>query len=187
MGFLLKCIRKLTLSSLRTVRAFSYYHAFVRITPGHEKTGMMTGRFPSRQTIYAVARSSQPPDYRTYSAEVTSFLSNLPHHRRLRPNRRLAIIQQHPRVCQALFKNFLPLFLFFLALAPHIVFCVLFPDLSRGKRGEGPKRPSPLHRLRQDALPLQQKFPALAVQPQDIGGSRVPIAGIAFLRRVDGK
>ena len=31
--------------------------------------------------IYATYRSSQPPDYRTYSPEVTSFRSNLPVHR----------------------------------------------------------------------------------------------------------
>ena len=41
---------------------------------------------------------AQPPDSRTYSAEVTSFLSNLPHHRRLRPLRRPVIIQ-HTAVC----------------------------------------------------------------------------------------
>ena len=61
---------------------------------------------PSRQTIYAVARSSQPPDYRTYSAEVTSFLSNLPHHRRLRPNKRLIMIYQtSPNVKHKFHKN----------------------------------------------------------------------------------
>ena len=49
---------------------------------------------------------SQPPDYRTYSAEVTGLHRNLPHHRRLRPHRRFAIIQQHPRVCQGYFQIF---------------------------------------------------------------------------------
>ncbi len=41
---------------------------------------------------------SQPPDYRTYSAEVTGFRRNLPHHRRLRLFRRPVIIQ-HSAVC----------------------------------------------------------------------------------------
>ena len=75
-----------------------FVHAFVRITPGHEKTGAMTGRFLPYPAIYAVYKLAQPPDSRTYSAEVTSFLSNLPHHRRLRPFRRSVIIQ-HPPVC----------------------------------------------------------------------------------------
>ena len=157
MGFLLKYIRKLTLSSLRTVRALSCYHAFVRITPGHKKTGMMTGRFPSCQTIYAVARSSQPPDYRTYSAEVTSFLSNLPHHRRLRPSRRLVIIQQHRRVCQAFFKNFFVVFFRPLFRPFQALYLVSFFHLSRNaKRREGRFGPTPLHRLRQNALLFQQ-------------------------------
>ena len=39
--------------------------------------------------IYAMQQIPQPPDSRTYSAEVTSFLSNLPHHRRLRPKQAL--------------------------------------------------------------------------------------------------
>ena len=58
----------------------------------------MTGRFLPYPAIYAVYKLAQPPDSRTYSAEVTSFLSNLPHHRRLRPIRRPVIIQ-HPPVC----------------------------------------------------------------------------------------
>ena len=58
----------------------------------------MTGRFLPYPAIYAVYKLAQPPDSRTYSAEVTSFLSNLPHHRRLRPLRRPVIIQ-HTAVC----------------------------------------------------------------------------------------
>ncbi len=37
--------------------------------------------------------------------KLPPFKSNLPHHRRLRPLRRPVIIQQHPRVCQGLFKK----------------------------------------------------------------------------------
>ena len=89
---------------LRTVSDF--IHAFVRITPGHEKTGAKTGRFSPYRAIYAVYGLAQPPDCRTYSAEVTSFLSNLPHHRRVRPFRRSVIIQ-HCAVCvKPFFQNF---------------------------------------------------------------------------------
>ena len=75
----------------------------------------MQAGFSHARTIYAVARNSQPPDCRTYSAEVTSFPSNLLHHRRLRPYRRSAIIQQHTRVCQGISQNF------------FVIFCPTFP------------------------------------------------------------
>ena len=64
-------------------------------------------------------RSLQPPDSRTYSVEVTSFPSNLLHHRRLRLFKRLLIIQ-HQAVCvNSFFKyffNFFVVFQGFLAL-----------------------------------------------------------------------
>ena len=60
-----------------------------------KKTGKQSRFSLPVPAIYAMQRSSQPPDPRTYSAEVTSFRSNLPHHRRLRaPIARLTIILQ---------------------------------------------------------------------------------------------
>ena len=53
----------------------------VRIIPTHEKD-RHCGRYLSHgMAIYAAYRTSQPPDYRTYSPEVTSLRSNLPVHR----------------------------------------------------------------------------------------------------------
>ena len=37
-----------------------------------KKPAVQTGRFPPYPAIYAAARSAQPPDIRTYSAQVTS-------------------------------------------------------------------------------------------------------------------
>ena len=49
---------------------------------GMKETGVQAGRFHPATAIYAVPRSfSRPILARTYSAEVTSLLSNLPHHR----------------------------------------------------------------------------------------------------------
>ena len=96
------------------------------------------------------------PIIRTYSAEVTSSLSNLPHHRRLCPYRHLVMIQQHPRVCQAhFFKK--PTFL------PESALCSLCPwkfgrCLAKSALGEpqkpdstavivGGHRGPPLHRV----------------------------------------
>ena len=58
--------------------------AAVRIIPSHEK--WPTEADPSfRPAIYAGAsRIVQPPDDRTYSAEVTAKRRNLPHHRSAR-------------------------------------------------------------------------------------------------------
>ena len=52
----------------------------VRIIPAHEKYRHRAGTRPWRVDLRSV-RISQPPDYRTYSPEVTSLRSNLPVHR----------------------------------------------------------------------------------------------------------
>ena len=46
-----------------------------------KKTGTVAGILSHGMAIYAAYRTSQPPDYRTYSPEVTSLRSNLPVHR----------------------------------------------------------------------------------------------------------
>ncbi len=47
-----------------------------------KNTGRQAGRYYVHgMAIYATHRTSQPPDYRTYSPEVTSSRSNLPVHR----------------------------------------------------------------------------------------------------------
>ena len=56
--------------------------------------------------IYAERLIPQPPDQRTYSAEVTSLLSNLPHHRRLRPKQALDYDTLKPIPCQELSRFF---------------------------------------------------------------------------------
>lgn len=80
---------------LRTVSEL--IHAFVRITPGREKTGS-SGPVSSAGRYTPCTDSLSRPIKRTYSAEVTSSLSNLPHHRRLRLFKRPVIIL-HPPVC----------------------------------------------------------------------------------------
>ena len=52
----------------------------MRIIPAHEKYRHWAGTRPWRVDLRSV-RISQPPDYRTYSPEVTSLRSNLPVHR----------------------------------------------------------------------------------------------------------
>jgi hypothetical protein len=60
-----------------------------------KETGSQAGRFRPCAAIYAVnGIFSRPILARTYSAEVTGFHRNLPHHRRLRPNRRYDIIAE---------------------------------------------------------------------------------------------
>lgn len=71
-----------------------------------KKTGKIRRLYgPSVMAIYAMQQVPQPPDSRTYSAEVTSFRSNLPHHRRLRPFKRPFIIQQIPRSVNCFLKR----------------------------------------------------------------------------------
>ena len=89
---------------------------------GMKETGVQAGRFHPATAIYAVPRSfSRPILARTYSAEVTSFLSNLPHHRSDPLNRDLRMIHQHPRVCQGVFEKILPVFAGF-----HVFALVIF-------------------------------------------------------------
>ena len=59
-------------------------HAAVRITLSHEKWPTQGRPSPKAQRYTQAQRTIQPPDDRTYSAEVTSFPSNLPHHRSAR-------------------------------------------------------------------------------------------------------
>ena len=90
-----------------------------------KETGVQAGRFHPATAIYAVPRSfSRPILARTYSVEVTSFLSNLPHHRSCPLNRDSSMIHQHPRVCQGVFsKNFARF---------HGVSCGCFGDVDKG-------------------------------------------------------
>ena len=90
-----------------------------------KETGVQAGRFHPATAIYAVPRSfSRPILARTYSVEVTSFLSNLPHHRSCPLNRDSSMIHQHPRVCQGVFsKNFARF---------HGVSCGCFGNVDRG-------------------------------------------------------
>jgi len=72
--------------------------------------------------IYATYRTSQPPDYRTYSPEVTSSRSNLPVHRSakmgiVRPNACLIIIKENPPDVKRIFSVFDKIFQKFLAQA----------------------------------------------------------------------
>ena len=95
------------------VRSNFSVRAAVRIILSHEK--WPTEADPSSgPAIYAGATEAvQPPDDRTYSAEVTSFPSNLPHHRNalfcvFRKIRRFPLHALHyyttPKtICQALF------------------------------------------------------------------------------------
>lgn len=94
--------------SLRTVSELDTRYRAYHSRP--RKNRRKAGRFLPYQAIYAVYGLAQPPDSRTYSAEVTSSLSNLPHHRRLRPCGRSAIIL-HPPVCvKWFFKNIWQIF-----------------------------------------------------------------------------
>ena len=88
-------------ASLRTVKFLTTFPCVS--FRGMKETGAISRPVPPNHSDIRCAQVLQPPDSRTYSAEVTSLPSNLPHHRRLRPNRRLIMIQQHPRVCQAYF------------------------------------------------------------------------------------
>ena len=143
---------KLTLClavALRTVRAASTLPCVS--LPGTKKPAHSRPvlSLPGRYTPWHGSLSR--PIIRTYSAEVTSSLSNLPHHRRLCPYRHLVMIQQHPRVCQAhFFKK--PTFL------PESALCSLCP----GKFG----RP-----LAKSALGEPQKPDSTAVI---VGGHRGP-------------
>ena len=86
----------------------------MRITPGHDKNRQeKAGRFHHARR-YTRCTVSQPPDQRTYSAEVTSFLSNLPHHRRLRPHRRSIIILCNHEKVKHIFLFFAKTFYLFL-------------------------------------------------------------------------
>ena len=139
---------------LRTVKFLSTFSC-VSLRDMKE-TGDTASRFHPCAAIYAMHGSLSRPIIRTYSAEVTSSLSNLPHHRRLCPYRHLVMIQQHPRVCQAhFFKK--PTFL------PESALCSLCPGkfgrcLAKSALGEpqkpdstaviaGGHRGPPLHRV----------------------------------------
>ena len=94
--------------ALRTVSSST--HAIVRITPGHEKTGTNGPVSPhTRRYTPCMDSLSRPivghtprklPRFRAISRIIADCARN----------RRSAIIQQHPRVCQGLFQNFFGIF-----------------------------------------------------------------------------
>ena len=101
--------------------------AAVRIIPSHEKWPTEADPSFIRAAIYASAsKAVQPPDDRTYSAEVTVFQRNLLHHRSARSISLLAL--EHDTtiilICQAFFQenlqSFFAIFVHFaeLFLAP---------------------------------------------------------------------
>ena len=82
--------------------------AAVRIIPSHEKWPTEADPSFIRAAIYASAsKAVQPPDDRTYSAEVTVFQRNLLHHRSARSISLLA--PEHDTtiilICQAFFQK----------------------------------------------------------------------------------
>ena len=82
--------------------------AAVRIIPSHEKWPTEADPSFIRAAIYASAsKAVQPPDDRTYSAEVTVFQRNLLHHRSARSISLLA--PEHDTtiyfICQAFFQE----------------------------------------------------------------------------------
>ena len=103
--FLLKYIRKL---SPAFVRRAPFVHAFVRITPGHEKTGCADRPvFSVPGDIRRGTKRSAARFYGHTPHKLPRLASNLVHHRRMRLLRRPVIIQQHFRVCQGVIqKNF---------------------------------------------------------------------------------
>ena len=131
-----RCSRRLS-ASLRTVKFLTTFPCVS--FRGMKETGAISRPVPPNHSDIRRAQVLQPPDSRTYSAEVTSFPSNLPHHRRLRPNRRLIMIQQHPRVCQAYFfkkPSYFASFLHFLLVTvfhwpPAPSKCKFFPSAGR--------------------------------------------------------
>jgi len=64
------------------VRSNCFVRAAVRITPSHEKWPTEADPFfQAQRYTLALTEAVQPPDDRTYSAEVTVFRRNLLHHR----------------------------------------------------------------------------------------------------------
>ena len=81
-------------------------HAAVRITLSHEKWPTQGRPSPKAQRYTQAQRTIQPPDDRTYSAEVTAIRRNLPHHRSARavfPHTRSDIIPPQSEIVK---KNF---------------------------------------------------------------------------------
>ena len=105
---------------------------------------------------------SRPILARTYSAEVTGSRRNLPHHRRLRPQRRSAIIQ-HQAVCvKWFFKIF---FHFFLPARPPPIPCGPRPrrtQNSPGRQSRSGELPADI-RAGGSALQLLQFLPPQGV------------------------
>ena len=107
----------------RTVRV----HASVRITSGHENWSTSADH-SSAPAIYASETEAvQPPDDRTYSAEVTAFRRTLLHHR-------IGVCAVSPHnlrydtmcilFCQAFFQSFLQNFLSFFGQTGEKHVCV---------------------------------------------------------------
>ena len=133
-----------------------------------KETGVQAGRFHPTTAIYAVPRSfSRPILARTYSVEVTSFLSNLPHHRSCPLNRDSSMIHQHPRVCQGVFsKNFARF---------HGVSCGCFGDV--GNVTFCADRKSPKNRWGPPSMSAYAERALIGVGPQDpVYGGRPPVS-----------
>ena len=85
---------------------------------GAKQAGFTHAQRYTRCTDLSAAR------LRTYSAEVTGFHRNLPHHRRLRPDRRLTIIPKTSPAVNTFFQLFS---IFFLPFLSHTR-CVVCPE-----------------------------------------------------------
>ena len=135
----------------------------MRIIPAHEKYRHKAGRYSVHgMAIYATHRTSQPPDYRTYSPEVTSSRSNLPVHRSstrrcVSSRADLLIIKDNSPTVKRIFSVFYKNFQNFLAVDichfswdkcgndPHFLWVALKENPPEGLllplRGNSPPRP----------------------------------------------
>ena len=136
LGFLLNYIRKLTCPAFRTVRD-RLVHAFVRITPGHEKTGTCGRFFFAPGDIRRGKESLSRPIKRTYSAEVTSLSRAISCIIADCALGRRSVIIQHRAVCVKLFLRKISSFFFpFSSPFPqHNPLC--FPAFSATNRRAG--------------------------------------------------
>ena len=99
------------------------YHSSSRKIPAQGTYGRYSDHGVA---IYATYRSSQPPDYRTYSPEVTSSRSNLPVHRNstrrcVSSRADLLIIKENPLDVKRIFSVFYKIFQKFLEVIPFLI------------------------------------------------------------------
>ena len=130
----------------------------MRIIPAHEKYRHKAGRYYVHgMAIYATHRTSQPPDYRTYSPEVTSSRSNLPVHRSstrrcVSSRADLLIIKDNSPTVKRIFSVFYKNFQNFLAVdICHFSWdkCGNDPPFSLGRAQRKPSRGASLAAARQ--------------------------------------